>query len=73
MAGDLLGCAQKSFWVVWPKIVLDYPQLESRLETIIPDTLDLLKSAQNEDGGWGWWEGSASDVEISSFILFGLT
>lgn len=52
---------------------LDYPQLESRLEIIIPDTLDLLASAQNEDGGWGWWEGSASDVEISSFILFGLT
>ena len=52
---------------------LDYPQLESRLETIIPDTLDVLASAQNEDGGWGWWQGSASDVEISSFILYGLT
>ena len=52
---------------------LDYPQLESRLELIIPDALDALAAAQNEDGGWGWWQGSASDGEISSFILFGLT
>jgi uncharacterized protein YfaS (alpha-2-macroglobulin family) len=52
---------------------LEYPQLESRLEVIIPETLDFLASAQNDDGGWGWWEGSASDVEISSFILFGLS
>ncbi|MCJ7718091.1 MAG: hypothetical protein MUO54_16440 [Anaerolineales bacterium] len=52
---------------------LDYPQLESRLEIIIPEALDALASAQNEDGGWGWYQGSASDSEISSFILFGLT
>jgi len=52
---------------------LDYPQLESRLELIIPEALDALAAAQNEDGGWGWWQGSASDGEISSFILFGLT
>ncbi len=51
---------------------LDYPRLESRLESIIPDTLDALAAAQNEDGGWGWWQGGASDSEISSYILFGL-
>ncbi|MCK5641886.1 MAG: hypothetical protein KAJ19_13870, partial [Gammaproteobacteria bacterium] len=52
---------------------LEYPLLESRLEIIIPETLDALAGAQNEDGGWGWWQGSASDGEISSYILFGLT
>jgi uncharacterized protein YfaS (alpha-2-macroglobulin family) len=52
---------------------LEYPELESRLESIIPKTLDALSAAQNEDGGWGWWQGSASDGEISSFILFGLS
>jgi len=52
---------------------LDYPKLESRLEASIPETLDALAAAQNEDGGWGWWQGSASDGEISSFILFGLS
>ncbi len=51
---------------------LNYPRLESRLETLIPETLGALKAAQNEDGGWGWWEGGASDSEISSYILFGL-
>ena len=51
---------------------LNYPQLESRLDILIPDTLDLLSAAQNEDGGWGWWSEGASDPEISSNILFGL-
>ena len=51
---------------------LDYPHLEDKLETIIPETLDALAARQNEDGGWGWWDGGASDVEISSYILFGL-
>ncbi len=51
---------------------LNYPQLESRLDILIPETLDLLSAAQNEDGGWGWWRGGASDPEISSNILFGL-
>ncbi len=50
----------------------EYPQLDSRLETLIPETLDVLDAAQNEDGGWGWWQGGASDPEISSYILFGL-
>ena len=55
------------------ELELEYPQLKSRLEAIIPETMDALLAAQNEDGGWGWWKGSASDGEISSFILFGLS
>ncbi len=52
---------------------LEYPQLESRLDLLIVDTLDNLAATQNDDGGWAWWEGGASDPEISSYILFGLT
>ncbi len=51
---------------------LDYPRLEEKLDTIIPESLDALAARQNEDGGWGWWDGGASNVEISSYILFGL-
>ncbi len=51
---------------------LDYPLLESRLDRVIPETLAALAAEQNEDGGWGWWKGGASDPEISSYILFGL-
>lgn len=51
---------------------VEYPLLDSRLENLIPETLDSLEAAQNEDGGWGWWKGGASDPEISSYILFGL-
>ncbi len=52
---------------------VDYPLLDSRLESLIPETLDVLDAAQNDDGGWGWWQGGASDPEISSYILFGLS
>ena len=51
---------------------VEYPQLENRLETLIPETLDVLNATQNDDGGWGWWQDGASDPEISSYILFGL-
>jgi len=51
---------------------LSYPQLESRLEPLIQNTLEALSAAQNDDGGWGWWEGGVSDPEISSYLLFGL-
>lgn len=51
---------------------LEYPQLESRLDFLVLDTLDALAASQNEDGGWGWWEGGISESEVSSYILFGL-
>ena len=51
---------------------LTYPRIENRLEELIPETLDNLESAQNDDGGWGWWAESASDPEITAYILFGL-
>ncbi|MCK5794197.1 MAG: Ig-like domain-containing protein, partial [Anaerolineales bacterium] len=54
------------------EVNVDYPQLENRLENLIPETLDVLDAAQNDDGGWGWWQDGASDPEISSYILFGL-
>ena len=49
-----------------------YPLLENRLGKLIPETLEVLAASQNEDGGWGWWQGGTSDEEISSYILFGL-
>jgi uncharacterized protein YfaS (alpha-2-macroglobulin family) len=52
---------------------LEYPLLESRLDSLIVDTLDTLAATQNEDGGWGWWSGGASDPEITAYLLFGLT
>ena len=52
---------------------LEYPQLESRLDSLIVDTLDTLAATQNEDGGWGWWSEGASDPEITAYLLFGLT
>ena len=54
------------------ELELEYPELETRLEEVITSTLDELAAAQNEDGGWGWSADNASDVEITSYLLFGL-
>ncbi len=51
---------------------VDYPTLETRLDAVIASTTDELAAAQNEDGGWGWSPSSSSNVEITSYILFGL-
>lgn len=54
------------------QLELDYPLLEERLGEIITYTLDNLETTQNDDGGWGWWKGGGSSVEITSAVLMGL-
>ena len=47
-------------------------ELKERLDEIIPKDIDALIAQQNEDGGWGWWNGSDSDDYITAYLLFGL-
>ncbi len=42
------------------------------LETTIRDALQNLTIRQNEDGGWGWWQGGDSDVYLTAYTVFGL-
>lgn len=51
---------------------MDDPQLEARLDQYLAEGLDALASSQNEDGGWGWMDGSRSDPYLSAYVLFGL-
>ncbi|MFO8035043.1 MAG: Ig-like domain-containing protein [Anaerolineales bacterium] len=52
---------------------LENPDLKSRLDEALPEMLEEVAAAQNEDGGWGWWRGGESDPSITSYLLFGLT
>ena len=47
--------------------------LRGVLENAVTDSVDRLVRLQNEDGGWGWAAGYASDAYISSYALIGLS
>jgi alpha-2-macroglobulin len=52
------------------------PELESRLERTLNESVARLQARQNADGGWGWWPSpsfdSNSDPYITAYLLFGL-
>lgn len=52
---------------------LEEPELRARLDRILNDSLSQLAERQNDDGGWGWWQGSQSDPTISAFVILGLS
>lgn len=42
------------------------------LQNAAVESTERLVRSQNEDGGWGWASGFASDPYLSSYVLFGL-
>jgi alpha-2-macroglobulin len=51
---------------------LSAPALQARMERILPAGVAELLSRQNEDGGWGWWQGEESDTLITAYVVMGL-
>ncbi len=51
---------------------MDDPVLKARLDESLNESIGVLVSNQNYDGGWGWISGSDSDTYISAYVLFGL-
>lgn len=52
---------------------LEEPELRSRLDRTLEESLSQLSDRQNEDGGWGWWPGGTSDAYISAYVVLGLS
>ncbi len=51
----------------------DVSVLETQVQSIMMDSLRVLRETQRADGGWGWTKYDASsDARISAYILFGL-
>ena len=48
---------------------VDRPALEERVAA----DAQRLYTAQNPDGGWGWWQGETSNTFLSAYVLYGLT
>jgi hypothetical protein len=49
------------------------PALQDNLKTQVNLALQKLYSAQNPDGGWGWWGGMNSDVLTTAYAVLGLS
>lgn len=48
------------------------PGLQERLDASLRDGVIALVRNQNDDGGWGWLQGSPSDGHLTAYALFGL-
>jgi uncharacterized protein YfaS (alpha-2-macroglobulin family) len=48
------------------------PELETKLEEQVNLAVQRLSSSQNADGGWGWWQGGESDLQMTAYVLLGL-
>ncbi len=48
------------------------PETKAELKAQIEVALEQLERMQNEDGGWGWQQGSDSDAYLTAYALFGL-
>ncbi|CAG0936630.1 Alpha-2-macroglobulin [Thermoflexales bacterium] len=46
--------------------------LQERLERLVRFGLQRLTNQQHVDGGWGWWVDEKSNVQTSTYVVFGL-
>ncbi|MCA8959207.1 MAG: hypothetical protein KDC38_01790 [Planctomycetes bacterium] len=47
-------------------------ELPEDLDAMIRASLDRLTYFQHVDGGWGWWRGDETNLEMSRYVLMGL-
>lgn len=43
------------------------------LEQMVAEGIKRISSMQNPDGGWGWWSGFSSDVQMSTYVFDALS
>lgn len=47
--------------------------LEESLELQVNIALQRLYSQQHADGGWGWWSTGMSNVQVTAYVVFGMS
>ncbi len=60
-------------WNALQSLGLENEDLEQTLPGLLEEGLTKLYTQQKQDGGWGWWAGSESNVYITSYVVFALT
>ena len=48
------------------------PELEAKLQVLVPDALDRLYGRQLADGGWSWSTDGPGDLQLSAYVALGL-
>lgn len=51
---------------------MDAPELERRLQQLVPEALEQLYGRQRQDGAWGWYEDGPADLQLSAYVALGL-
>ncbi|MGH2544963.1 MAG: hypothetical protein ACRDIB_19395, partial [Ardenticatenaceae bacterium] len=54
------------------ELELSQPALQERLDEALTSDVERLAEWQNDDGGWGWWQGDASHIWLTAYATFGL-
>ncbi len=54
------------------ELELSRPELEQRLPDLVAASLEKLYARQNDDGGWGWWEGGETRTHLTAYVVFGM-
>jgi hypothetical protein len=81
LAGYPYGCTEQTLSRFLPDLVvaraldelgLEHPGLKQKLPEYIHAGLSRLKVLQHQDGGWGWWEGDATDPFMTAYAVHGL-
>jgi uncharacterized protein YfaS (alpha-2-macroglobulin family) len=49
------------------------PTLEANLQEQVSSAMQRLLNQQHADGGWGWWSTEKSDLQVSAYVVLGLT
>ena len=51
---------------------LEDPKLKSELDAQVNAALQKIYAKQLYDGGWSWWDGDISDLQVSAYVVYGL-
>jgi uncharacterized protein YfaS (alpha-2-macroglobulin family) len=57
---------------VLQKLDIETPDQQTHFQQVLDEGLKRLLARQNQEGGWGWWQGNPSDPYISAYALYGL-
>jgi len=52
---------------------LDKPAFVAEMPALVQDGLQRIAKMQNADGGWGWFSHDESELELTAYVLYGLS
>jgi len=81
LTGYPYGCTEQTMSRFLPDLVvakllkdlgMQSGELEEKLPEYIHAGLARLSQLQHQDGGWGWWQGDATDPFMTAYVVQGL-